>query len=276
MTMKVIHVCVGKTKEQNIRGQAVKTAFLKSCVSGPIRIDRSGIEGNDVAVHTDAVYAIAQEHYQYWANKLGADSKDWPPGFFAENLMISKLDEGQLRVGDVVAIGEQVRLTVSGPRVPCFKLCWRLRQPESFIREFALSGKSGVYFNVEQAGDIRAGDEVKIISKATHSVGINELVQYIFGEKEIDLDLLRYILKIPGLSETSVLLLRNKLYQIVDQERTSKHRWRGWREFIVDRIIQETAQIKSFILRPKDNQLLAPYRAGQFLTVNFRRRTRQA
>ena len=87
-----------KTKEQNIRGQAVKTAFLKSCVSGPIRIDRSGIEGNDVAVHTDAVYAIAQEHYQYWANKLGADSKDWPPGFFAENLMISKLDEGAVCV----------------------------------------------------------------------------------------------------------------------------------------------------------------------------------
>ena len=265
-TMKLINVCIGKTQELDIHGQSVKTAYLKTPMTGPVRINEHGIEGNEVAVHTDAVYAIAPEHYQFWADWLDVKFEGWSPGFFAENLSIAGLDEAQFQVGDVLSIGEKVQLKVSGPRVPCFKLCWRMRQPNSFIREFAVSGKSGVYFNVERPGMIQAGDEVKIISKATDSIAINKIAQYIFGN-DIDEARLRHVLALPGLSETAALLLRNKLYQILDQECTQLGRWQGWREFKVAEVIEETAEIKSFVLKPQDNQPLAGFRAGQFLTV---------
>ena len=67
-----------------------------------------------------------------------------------------------------------------------------------------------------------------------------KLAQYIFG-KAIDKQKLQHILALPGLSETSALLLRNKLYQTLDQERTRQGRWQGWREFSVAEVIEETA-----------------------------------
>ena len=60
--MKVIHVCVGKTKDLEIRGQAVKTAYLKSAVSGPVSVNDYGIEGNDVAVQIRRWPCMSKAH----------------------------------------------------------------------------------------------------------------------------------------------------------------------------------------------------------------------
>lgn len=267
--MKLLDICIGKTQELDINGQSVKTAYIKESISGLVRVNALGIEGNEVAVHTDAIYAFTQENYPYWADRLKVDQAQWSSGVFAENLLISGLQERDLRVGDIVAIGKDVQLSVSGPRIPCFKLCWRLRQPDTFISEFALSGKSGVYFNVEKTGQIRSGDTVKIIHKAKNSIGIVELAAIAFGKKDIDVQELQRILDLPGLSETSALFLRNKLYAIVDQEQLRRNRWQGWRAMKVVSVTNETPSIKSFVLRAADDKHLASYRAGQFLTVNL-------
>ena len=267
--MKLASVCVGRTQNLRIRDQNVTTAFLKSAVAGPVRVRSDGLEGNDVAVHTDAVYAIAEEHYGYWASRLGQDIADWPHGHFGENLTISGLDESQLHVGDILAIGDEVRLAVAGPRIPCFKLCWRLGQPDTFIREFGLSGKSGAYFNVVHPGTLRAGDSIRLVSRARGSFPIREIAGYALGTQEVDSDRLARILDLPGLSQTSALLLRNKLYRKLDRARTSERRWEGWRQFLVARIHDEAPGIKSFILTAVDAQPVAPYRAGQFITVRL-------
>ena len=102
--MKLIDICVGKTQELDISGQAIKTAYLKEAVSGPVQVNAFGIAGNDVAVHTDAVYAFSQEDYGYWADRLGADPEEWSSGLFAENLLVSGLSEQELKVGDVVSV----------------------------------------------------------------------------------------------------------------------------------------------------------------------------
>lgn len=268
LIMKLTKIFTGKTKDIDIRGHSVTTAYLKEPVDGRIRVNKDGVEGNEVAVHTDAVYAITEEHYAYWVEQLGEDSCDWSPGIFAENFLISGLNEEQLQVGDVLAIGDEVRLSVAGPRVPCFKLCWRLQQPDSFIQKFATSGKSGVYFNVEQTGTVKAGDAVSLVAKASDSVKITDISNTIFGAL-VDLSSLQKTLALPGLSEISTLLLRNKLYQILDQQRVTQHRWDDWREVKVDSVIDETPDIKSFYLSSVDDQPLAPYRAGQFLMVQL-------
>ena len=267
--MRLKNICAGKTQQQEIRGQSVTTAYIKTALTGAVEVTINGIAGNDVAVHTDDVYAIAEEHYSHWARRLKVSANAWAPGFFAENLTISGLNEKELNVGDVLRIGSEVRLRVTGPRVPCFKLCWRLNQPDSFLREFALSGKSGVYLSVLQTGQIRAGDPVHIESRASNTVKVQDLSEYIFGEQTIDEAGLVHILNLEGLSETTALLMRNKLYQILDQRALNMGRWQGWREFEVQKIVDEADKIKSFELSPSDGKPIAPFRAGQFLTVEL-------
>jgi nitric oxide dioxygenase len=44
--------------------------------------------------------------------------------------------------------------------------------------------------------------------------------------------------------------------------------WRGFRNFVVDRKVQESDTITSFYLKPEDGQVIAPYAAGQYITLN--------
>jgi len=43
--------------------------------------------------------------------------------------------------------------------------------------------------------------------------------------------------------------------------------WTGFREFIVTEKIQETDDVVSFCLKPKDGKPIAPHKAGQYLTI---------
>jgi ferredoxin-NADP reductase/MOSC domain-containing protein YiiM len=265
--MELEHVCVGRIREHRINDQPVTTAYLKTPVAGPWRIGLDGLEGNEVAVHTDPVYAYARDAYEYWAARLNARAADWGPGTFAENLTFATLDEASLRIGDVLALGDEVRLVVAGPRVPCFKLTWRLKQPESFIREFALSGHTGVYFGVEQAGTVQPGDRLAVIRRAAGNPTVTEVAGMVFGDDMPDEPALEHVLEQPALSATVALALRARLYMCRDLVQTRAYRWRGWRRFVVDDVRLEAHGIRSLRLRASDGLPLARYRAGQFLTV---------
>lgn len=43
--------------------------------------------------------------------------------------------------------------------------------------------------------------------------------------------------------------------------------WRGFRDFIVDKKVEESEVITSFYLKPKDGQAIASYEAGQYVTL---------
>ena len=266
--MKLEAVCLGKTATINIRGHDVKTAYRKSPVDTPVDITRDGLAGNEVAVHLDAIYAIAAENYGYWSKELGVDPEGWPPGTFAENLTISGLPESELQVGDTFAIGPDVVLTVAGPRIPCFKLCWCLEQPDSFIPTFAMSGRSGAYFNVETPGTVQTGDDVRLVKRAADGVKILDIARYLFGHPASE-DELRTVMAQPGLSKSALFALQSKVLYARDQERVRRNRWSGWRDVRVRDVVDETPLIKSFSLISADGEPLAPFKAGQFLTFNL-------
>lgn len=54
---------------------------------------------------------------------------------------------------------------------------------------------------------------------------------------------------------------------IYQQQQATEGSWLGWREFIVERKVQENAEITSFYLVPKDQQALPDYQPGQYITV---------
>lgn len=51
------------------------------------------------------------------------------------------------------------------------------------------------------------------------------------------------------------------------ENREKKGGWNGWRAFIISRIVEESTEIKSFYLTPKDKQPIASYHPGQYLSV---------
>ncbi|MFG0333217.1 MAG: MOSC domain-containing protein, partial [Maioricimonas sp. JB049] len=81
---------------------------------------------------------------------------DLPAGAFGENLTIEGATEEDVCVGDIWSIGEAVRVQVSQPRSPCYKLGRRWKMPELPKRVLA-TGRSGWYFRVLQTGVIEAG-----------------------------------------------------------------------------------------------------------------------
>ncbi|MCP2027511.1 nitric oxide dioxygenase [Flavobacterium sp. HSC-32F16] len=43
--------------------------------------------------------------------------------------------------------------------------------------------------------------------------------------------------------------------------------WNGWRKFIIKKIVEESAEIKSFYLYPEDGKEIANFHSGQFISV---------
>jgi nitric oxide dioxygenase len=43
--------------------------------------------------------------------------------------------------------------------------------------------------------------------------------------------------------------------------------WNGWRKFVIKKIVTESEEVKSFYLYPEDGQVIADYKAGQFVSV---------
>lgn len=264
--MRLVGMAVGKTRSVEIRSTLMPTAYIKTPVSGKCRITESGLEGNETAVHPDALYAIAAEHYLYWANRLGADPASWAPGHFAENLTIEGLDESSLRIGDIIAIGPEVELIVAGPRIPCFKLSWRMAQPDSFIREFGISRRSGVYFGVLKTGWVECGMPVRIIHREPAHSSVADVARLVLECPQPPEATVRALLELPYLSRTSVLVLDSLLMKVVDGQPNTGP-WKDWREFTVSHVRDECPTVKSFTLTPSDGGPLPKSRAGQFVTV---------
>ncbi|MFQ6372057.1 MOSC domain-containing protein [Shewanella sp. YIC-542] len=77
-----------------------------------------------------------------------------------ENISSLGLDERQLHIGDIVALGS-VRLQVTQPRSPCFKLNVQYGQA-GFSKAMQDSGKCGWFYRVLQEGCIRPQDTFQL------------------------------------------------------------------------------------------------------------------
>ena len=88
---------------------------------------RPGLAGNeqaDLVNHGGADKAVCvyfSHHYSHWEPRLGFGLTQ---GAFGENLTMSGFDETTICIGDVMTVGT-VRVEVSQPRQPCYKLASR-------------------------------------------------------------------------------------------------------------------------------------------------------
>jgi ferredoxin-NADP reductase/MOSC domain-containing protein YiiM len=251
-----------------IHGRPISTSIVHDPHPGPLAFGPGGPAGNTTAVHTEDVLAMPAEHYDHWARELGIERSAWSDCYFGENLMLRGFHEHSLRVGDRLCIGPTALFEVSSPRIPCFKLSWRLGQPDGFLKRLVDSGLTGFYLRVLRAGVVSPGDPVALTPTTSDGIGVADLSR-LLGEESAELDRLRTAIASPALGQQARTMLRDRITRVTDGERCRKGRWSGWREVEIARIDVESAGVRSFYLRPRSIQPLADYRAGQFLSVRF-------
>lgn len=266
---KVVAVSVARPRWHEMYGRQVFSAIVRDPAAGPVRFAPGGPEGNETAVHTEEVFVFFAEHYDHWAAALGITRSDWGKCHWGENLLLSGgLREELLHVGDRFRVGGAL-LEVTSPRIPCFKLSWRLKQPENFLASLIASGLMGSYFRVLEPGPIGAGDVVRREYHARDSLTVMALSKLLHDPSITDVEILRRTLATPGLGSQASEMIRKRINVLTDGQLQARGRWQGWRRFAVESVIQEASSIKSFRLRPADGDPIGGYRAGQFLTVRL-------
>lgn len=267
--MRLLNVSAGRIQTVQIGSEVVRTAHVKEPLAGPWIIGENGVEGDHRAVHPDKLYAFSRSAYDYWGAELGVDPARWPDGFFGENLTLDTLDETDLRVGDVFALGDEVRIFVAGARNPCIKLSWRLAQPPTFQKRFAKSRHAGVYFGVERPGRVQPGDRLERVHSASEMPSVADVSGFIIDAEPPPLTDLERLLACPRLSAMNRILLTPKVEASARAADAVEGRWRGWRAFKVRAVVDEAADVRSAYLLPDDGERLPRAKPGQFVTLEM-------
>ena len=198
--MKLLSIHVGLIREVEYHGKITTTGIFKQEVNGPRQVNFLGLKGDkqaDLTVHggeNKAVYAYPAHHYDYWEERR--PDLEFYPGVFGENLSITGLDEQNVCVGDIYKIGSAV-LSVTTPRLPCFKLGIKMGDP-TIIKEFLQANKSGFYFKVLEEGIVEAEDVIEKLSDDGYNLSISELVNLYSTEKQ-NKELLQKAINSPSL-----------------------------------------------------------------------------
>ena len=267
-SMRLIAFNTGAIRTQLIDGVEVRTGYVKVTAPEPWVVTTTGAAGDEVAVHADHLYVFDRESYDYWARELDVPRETWADGHFAENLTVDTLDQAALRVGDRYRLGTAT-IVVTGPRVPCWKLTWRLGQPKPFMRRFRLSGRSGSYFGVIEPGVVGPGDELQLISADETAPSIAELAVLCDASTRITAAQLETITRALGNEHLSPTVRGTLNLKVANLERASADSWTGWRAFNVRSLTTELSDVVSLDLRPTDGGALPAYRAGQHVVVRI-------
>jgi MOSC domain-containing protein YiiM len=175
--MKLISINIGRPRPVPHEGRVVSTGIFKEPVAGPVFLRRLNLDGDgqaDLRVHggaDKAVYAYPFEHYAFWEAELGRN--DFAHGQFGENFTITGWLEDAVCIGDEFQIGA-VRVQVTQPRSPCFKLGIRMGDNQ-FVARFAAANRTGFYLRVLQEGRVAAGDTIERVAHDAGSLSVRDV-----------------------------------------------------------------------------------------------------
>lgn len=182
----------------------VPSAFVKQPISGAARAERLGLAGDeqaDLTVHggpDKAVYFYPSEHYPRWAADVPRHEGILLPGAFGENVTTTEIDEQSIAIGDILAVGS-TQMQVTQPRQPCFKLGLRFADP-TLGRLMMQSGRTGWYVRVLQPGELKAGDEIRVVRRPNPEWTINRFNRHVLNQSAT-VDELKELSEIEGLAE---------------------------------------------------------------------------
>lgn len=177
------------------------TGFYKTPVAGPVRLSRTGLDGDAVGspqTHggdVKAALCYATRHYDAW--KQEHPDLDFGPGGFGENITIDGADEQSVCIGDQYSVGG-CRIEVSQPRQPCWKISrrWGVK---TLTKEVTQSGRTGWYVRVHEEGMIEAGNRMELIDRPLPQWTVARANDVLFG-REVDRMAVIELMNLPQLS----------------------------------------------------------------------------
>ncbi|MCE2611490.1 MOSC domain-containing protein [Flavobacteriaceae bacterium D16] len=199
--MKVLATNIAQPRKISWKGKTEYTGIYKVPVKKPVYLGKEEVRGDTIVygkLHggvDKACYLFSTEQYEYWKKKYPDLEWDW--GMFGENLSISGLDESQLRIGDVLQIGEAL-VEVSEPREPCYKLGLKFGN-QKIIQEFVDHGFPGTYVRILEEGIVSTGDTVHLIRQSDNDLTVKAFFELRYMELK-DPDILQLALDNPALS----------------------------------------------------------------------------
>lgn len=218
--MRIISLQVGRPRLVAWTGQTVSTGIYKSPVEGRVMLRTLNLDGDrqaDLSVHGGpykAVYAYPSEHYPFWRGELPDTELPW--GMFGENFTTEGFDESAVNVGDRFRVG-RAELTVTQPRMPCYKLGIKFGRPD-ILKRFLASGRTGFYFSVQREGEVAAGDEFELIGRDEGGVTVADITR-LYARDRDDVEGLRRAVALEALPESWREHFRQRLARAAAAER---------------------------------------------------------
>jgi MOSC domain-containing protein YiiM len=166
--LRLLSVQVGKPRLMDWQGEAWRSAIYKEAVDGRLYLDSKNLAGDKQANTKHhggpdkAVCGFPAEHYPFWRQQLGVGDA-FVYGAFGENFTLAGMEEDQVCIGDIYAVGE-VRVQVSQPRQPCINLA-RKWDYEALPKQMQRLGHTGYYLRVVQPGEVGAGDALTLLER---------------------------------------------------------------------------------------------------------------
>lgn len=154
---------------QPIPGVAIPSAYRRQPVDGPVAVHELGLEGDVVGnrrVHggpEKAVYAYPLSGYAGWRAEFPGIADRFVPGAMGENLVIDRLDEASVHLGDIIRCGTAT-LQVAQIREPCSTFAAVIGTAR-VVKAMVRSGRCGWYLRVLEPGQIAAGDRHDVIER---------------------------------------------------------------------------------------------------------------
>lgn len=182
VSMKIISTNIGKPTTVTWKDQEVTTGIFKHPVEEPIYLEETDVKNDHVidrkhhgGVHK-ACYLYGANHYPHWKGIF--PSLDWNWGMFGENMTVDNCDEQNTFIGSIYQVGA-AKVQVAQPRQPCFKLGIRFNDQE-VLRHFINDTRSGVYFKVLEQGEVKTGDEFRLIKEDDAGLSVAQIFQILY------------------------------------------------------------------------------------------------
>ena len=144
-------------------------------IVGDVQVDKRFHGGPQRALHQ---YALSG--YEKIIKRYPLLHKKAQPGMIGENISATDMHDHSVCIGDIYQLGE-LRVQVSSPRIPCWKIDEKFKQPglHTFIGSNQITGW---YYRVLKGGELSVDDDIKLLEKAKGALSISVFMQIVKGK----------------------------------------------------------------------------------------------
>ncbi|GKT50375.1 carnitine monooxygenase reductase subunit [Colletotrichum spaethianum] len=214
-------------------GLEVESGIDKSLREGPIHVSLLGLDADehDPTFHggpDKAIHGYCSSHYPGWKEEYPGAADRFTPGAFGENFVTKHMNERNVCIGDVIAVGDEVVLQLKNFAPTTFK-----------------TSRTGWYYRVLKEGTVKAGDEIRLVERKWPKWTIERIQEYLHRNQN-DLAMNEELAAIEDLGKES----RGAFQRRVAKAKTQEKRERGdkWRDFKIVEKTTQTPRIASFVL----------------------------